>query len=62
MEKFCGEILFHTKLELKDQGLFDSMPPFYSKILRNWQTIKDIWVRSTRSIWYVCRLWDMVFS
>ena len=22
----------------------------------------EIWVWSTRLIWYVCRLWDMVFS
>ena len=28
-EKFGGDISFHTRLELKDRDLFDSMPPFY---------------------------------
>ena len=41
MEKFGGDILFHTRLELKDQDLFDFMPPFYCEVLKNWQTIKD---------------------
>ena len=41
MEKFGGDILFHTRIELKDQDLFDSMPPFYCEVLKNWQTIKD---------------------
>ena len=41
MEKFGGDFLFHTRLELKDQDLFDSIPPFYCEVLKNWQTIKD---------------------
>ena len=42
MEKLGGDILFHTRLELKDQDLFDFMPPFYSDVLKNWQAIKYI--------------------
>ena len=42
MEILSGDILFHTRLEFKDQDLFDSMPPFYSDVLKSWQTIIDV--------------------